>query len=123
MHTRCRAVCVNRISMKRMNSRRRLLQFLGLGSLFATTGAATINQARAAHHLKPISPGFVADETHTIPVRRFRVVDGSPFRDEKRSTEKILEDTEKEGWHFRAVSGCYGDQFIFDRLEWPEPEA
>jgi hypothetical protein len=31
-----------------MNSRRRLLQCFGLGSLFATTGAVAVNQARAA---------------------------------------------------------------------------
>lgn len=120
-----------------MNSRRSILQFLGLGSLFTISGtatAATINRARAAHGIRPLSPGFVADETHihTFPVRKFRVVDGGssraerrghPFRGERRSFEQILEDTEKEGWHFKAVAGPYGDQFIFERLEWPTAQT
>lgn len=56
-----------------MNSRRRLLQFLGLGSLFATAGAVTPNQARAAKGMEPISPGYLSDEIHEwIPEPKLR---------------------------------------------------
>ena len=46
-----------------MNSRRRILQFLCLGSLFATAGGImTVNQARAAKGMGRLTPSFVGDE-------------------------------------------------------------
>lgn len=38
-----------------MNSRRRILQFLGLGSLFGTVAAVTPNQARADKGMEPLA--------------------------------------------------------------------
>lgn len=109
-----------------MNSRRRLLQFLGLGSLFAASGGVTLNQARAAKGMEAISPGFISDpkllrypglKRHT----KYLSIDcygrlGGPR--ENRPFAQIIEDAERDGWEFITVAGVHSDQFIFRRTEW-----
>ena len=120
-----------------MNTRRKILHYLGLGSLFATFGA--VNQSRGASFgvsphlvgdltkgLKPVSSGWVADEIRECEpgqwVMRYRVIDSSPLR-EKRPLERILEETVAEGWKFVGVAGPFGDQLIFECWELREAVA
>ena len=98
-----------------MNNRRRVLQFLGLGSLFATTGGlVTANQARAARGMEPLT----IDPRHAEEIMRtkweHRIIRlESPIREGIAATiNSQIDDGESE---FVSLSEVYGGVLLVFR--------
>lgn len=104
-----------------MNSRRRILQYLGLGSLLATAG--TINQARAAKGMEPISPGYVADQgPHWVPRPTFGPYTRTKWQHRtvrlefgESVTDAINRETADDETQFVSVSQFYGGTLLVFR--------